>query len=520
MSDQVSEPKKIGHEYIAGNEDAISAQMVNEFEAQLDRLYKDKKMLRQIHTKMHGCLKATFTIEPGLPNELRVGLFKYEKSFHAWVRFSSASTQPKPDKKKDVRGIAIKIMGVPGEKILNVEHLQSTQDFLLMSSETYFAKNVQELSGLLAAVTSPHKIKLIGYAINPAHWSLLKRVSQVNIALNNPVETRYWSTQPYQFGSTSAAVKYFLKPSPDNKIVIENVTDNNYLRINLAQTLNNNEANFDFFVQFQTDADTMPIEDTTIPWTSTFIKVATLKIPAQDFDSKEQMVFGENLSFNSWHALPEHRPLGSFNRVRKRVYEAMSKYRHEKNDLPVFEPQDSPDFLSGTRNAKNNTIEISVPTIGVIKETVSVLVDCTKERAYNYVSGSEQLPDWLKKSGPISGVSFVEIIKGPYTQVGAKRKVTFEDGDTVQEELISYNPYANYAYRITAFSDFLRKLTNAAYGQLWFDRIDDKTRITWMYSYTYKNTFSRIILWLFNTLLFKKFMQKGLNNVKVHIEHR
>ncbi len=118
MSDQSTTSRQIGHEYVAANEDSLAAQMINEFEAQVDRLYEDKKMLRQIHTKMHGCVKAVFTIEPGLPEELRVGLFKSERTYNAWIRFSSSSTTPQADKKKDIRGMAIKLMGVPGEKIL------------------------------------------------------------------------------------------------------------------------------------------------------------------------------------------------------------------------------------------------------------------------------------------------------------------------------------------------------------------------------------------------------------------
>ena len=141
MSDKLVQTKQLGHEYIAANEDAIGSQMVNELEAQVDRMYKDKKMLRQIHTKMHGCVKAAFTIELNLPAELKIGVFSQEKTYHAWVRFSNANTKPKADKKKDVRGVAIKLMGVPGEKILNDEHLQNTQDFLLMNTETFFSKN-------------------------------------------------------------------------------------------------------------------------------------------------------------------------------------------------------------------------------------------------------------------------------------------------------------------------------------------------------------------------------------------
>ncbi|MBC8047635.1 MAG: hypothetical protein H7Y00_12620, partial [Fimbriimonadaceae bacterium] len=470
------------------------------------------------HTKMHGCVKAEFIVEPDLPANLKVGVFSEAKTYHAWVRFSNASTVPKPDKKKDVRGAAIKLMNVPGEKILNDEALQKTQDFLLMSSETFFSKNVKEFSKLLSAATSKNKLKLLLYFLNPMHLPLLKRFGKTNIPCSNPLNIPYWSTQPYQFGNTSTAVKYLLKPSADNKIVIEDLTDKNYLRYNLAQTLNNNTAAFDFYIQFQTNADTMPIEDPTIPWDSQYVKVATLKIPAQQFDAKEQMDFGDNLSFNPWHTLPAHRPLGSFNRVRKRIYEALSNFRHVANNLPVFEPQDSDDFLANTKSYIPKTIESPVPSEKILTETSEVIVHCAKEDAFKFISSNNELPLWLKKSGPIAQAKTVEIIKGPYNFVGAQRKVIFDNGDNITEELMSFNMYANYSYRIAQFSDFLKHLTNAAYSQFWFDTVKDKTRIRWVYSFTYKNFLGRIVLSLFLLFVYKKWMKNSLKNAKGVLE--
>ena len=63
MSEQLTAPKKIGTEYLSASEDRIAAGMINELTSQLDRLYADKFMLRQIHTKMHGCVKARFIVE-------------------------------------------------------------------------------------------------------------------------------------------------------------------------------------------------------------------------------------------------------------------------------------------------------------------------------------------------------------------------------------------------------------------------------------------------------------------------
>ncbi len=343
---------QLGKEYVKNDEAAIIEGMVTEMKAQVDKMYADKKMLRQVHTKMHGCVKASFTVEKNLPESLKVGVFSEEKTYDAWVRFSNASTQPKPDGKKDIRGAAIKLLGVPGEKILTDELHFDTQDFLLMSSETFFSKNIEEFGKTMKAATSPNKLNLALYFLNPMHWGLLGRLLKSNIACTNPLGIPYWSTQPYRFGAEDKAVKYFLKPSASNQLINENTTDDDYLRINLQQTLNSNEASFDFFVQFQTNADTMPIEDPTVKWTSEFQKVGTLKIFAQSFDSNEQMEFGDNLSFNPWHSLPAHRPLGGFNRARKVAYETMSKYRHEKNHIEMFEPTVE-EFTQGT-NATND----------------------------------------------------------------------------------------------------------------------------------------------------------------------
>jgi hypothetical protein len=197
----------------------------------------------------------------------------------------------------------------------------------------------------------------------------------------------------------------------------------------------------------------------------------------------------------------------------------MSKYRHEKNGLPVFEPKDSPDFLPPVRKQNLETIAESVPKKGILKRSANVLVACDKSTAFNFISSDSELPNWLKKVGPIPAALNAEILKGPYNFVGARRKVFFDGGDSVVEELMTFNPYANYSYSVTEFSNFLRFFSKKAYGQVWIDRIEDQTRITWEYSFSYKNIFARLILSLFLTLLYKKFLKKSLENAKGYIEN-
>jgi hypothetical protein len=71
---------QLGHEQIIPGEEAVISQMVVEMGAQLEHMYKNTQMHRQIHTKMHGCVKATFTVEPNLPAELKVGVFSEPKN--------------------------------------------------------------------------------------------------------------------------------------------------------------------------------------------------------------------------------------------------------------------------------------------------------------------------------------------------------------------------------------------------------------------------------------------------------
>src|SRR5262249_48761244 len=64
---------------------------------------------------------------------------------------------------------------------------------------------------------------------------------------------------------------------------------------------------------------------------SRFRNVATIIIPHQEFATPARDRFCETLSFTPWHALPQHRPLGAVNRMRRVAYEAISKLRHELN---------------------------------------------------------------------------------------------------------------------------------------------------------------------------------------------
>ena len=85
----------------------------------------------------------------------------------------------------------------------------------------------------------------------------------------------------------------------------------------------------------------MPLENNGVLWPprlSPRVSVATLRLPRQTFHSPAQMAFAKRLSYNPWHCIPEHRPLGNQSRARKRMYHELSMLRHDMNQVPHYEP--------------------------------------------------------------------------------------------------------------------------------------------------------------------------------------
>ena len=118
------------------------------------------------------------------------------------------------------------------------------------------------------------------------------------------------------------------------------IPSRDFLRETMIKQLEAGEAQFDFEIQPRTSSS-LSVENSMVEWKekdAPFHKVATITIPRQTFATPERDKFGENLSFTPWHALPQHRPLGAVNRVRRVVYQTGSKLRHELNGTVPREP--------------------------------------------------------------------------------------------------------------------------------------------------------------------------------------
>jgi len=333
---------------------------------------KDKEILRGVHPKSHGCVKAIFEVNAGLDEVLQVGLFSQPKKFDAIIRFSNAEALVKPDIDEmgdhGSRGMAIKVFDVEGEMLLS-DNSQHNQDFLMINQPMFAFANTPDylrLDRILyadndnpATFFDPLKLKdprtpeqqkqqiqqyvekekLSSEDINRI-FDTFKIVQQIKAdAVANPLNVQYFSAAPFLFGA-DRVMKFSAKPRgiEGETSLPENPSDN-YLQQALEQTLKSDQAIvFDFMVQVREPSEALEIENSSALWDEVefpFINVATVTIPSPQAEissaqSKEQC---ELLAYTPWHSLKAHQPIGSINRLRKSVYQASAEYRHRKPDI-------------------------------------------------------------------------------------------------------------------------------------------------------------------------------------------
>lgn len=316
---------------------------------------------RDAHAKAHGCVHATMKISDDLPKEVRnVGVFSPGKEYKAWIRYSSGNGLLQADTERDARGMAIKLMGVEGERLLSSKHAMATpiQDFLMINYPTFFLDTLEEYQVFARMQTDGNPVGYFFLGKNPFKWKwgqFFKGMGVLGILPPglplNPLYEHYHSMTPYALGvkqhgdepRDAVGVMRFAAEGVDcaaldakpEEIGEQSKKSDNYLRQNLATHLGEEKACFRFNLHLQNPLEDMPVEEPTKAWPDArVVQAATITIPEQTFDTPLQNDFCENMSFSPWHGLKEHRPLGAINRVRKAVYEEISLYRHMRNVCP------------------------------------------------------------------------------------------------------------------------------------------------------------------------------------------
>ncbi|HUE00509.1 MAG TPA: catalase family protein [Bryobacteraceae bacterium] len=332
---------RIAEERLMPDEEAYLDSIIASFENQMRSLWKPGRFERGGNTKTHGIVRGEFVVHDGLPPELRHGIYAQPRTYKAWVRFSGPGPYITPDI-DDVgfMSISIKLMGVPGPKLLDDEKF--TQDMFGVSTPTFVTPDTKANAQLQV---ESGKNAQIFYFVNFRQHHILDLIMQGLWikTQSSPFEAPYFSCVPYLLGE-GQAMQYSVWPLRKRRTPIPRLPlrpPDDYLRNAMVAALAEEDVEFDIRLQRQTDPYLMPIENNAVLWPvklSPRISAATLRIPRQKFDSPAQLNFARQLSYNPWHSIPEHRPLGNQSRARRRMYETLSRLRHSMNGVPLYEP--------------------------------------------------------------------------------------------------------------------------------------------------------------------------------------
>lgn len=296
----------------------------------------DGKLRRAFHAKSHGSLTAKFKVMENLPEFARKGIFRESKTFDCWVRFSNGQGSVNADRSADVRGLAVKVFGAEGPRSLPEEAGAKTQDFLatnIPSSGTFRTpKDFLAFTTLTLGSRLTFAVKLVRELGLAGSLRAFKFVFKLTRRVRSLASESYEGGAPIRFGPY--AIKFRWEPSKD--VVTRRPPGGrpDHLRDDLIARLKGGETiRYDFVAQFFVNEEETPIEDGFVPWkeeVTPSIKLAELVIEPRDLESegaKAVHEYVESLSFNPWHSMAEHRPLGATQRARRIAYEASPRFR-------------------------------------------------------------------------------------------------------------------------------------------------------------------------------------------------
>lgn len=289
---------------------------------------------RGLHAKGIG-FAGELTIASDLPEHARVGPFaKPGHAYRAYVRFSNGSGVRGSDKKQDVRGIAIKLVGVPGKKVIAGMEDATTQDFLAIATPVVPVRNADEFVTMVRAAESPALLPFkVGWALGFGRMIQLVRAftKKPAVPFTSFATARYFSALPIQLGKY--AIHFSLDPKQPAAADAQPPATSDALSDDLVARLKSGSIAYDLRVQFFVDATRTPIEDASVEWResdSPFVTVATLVLPKQDATSSEGVELRErieSMSFDPWHAVTELKPLGNIMRARNHAYRLSTQER-------------------------------------------------------------------------------------------------------------------------------------------------------------------------------------------------
>jgi hypothetical protein len=173
---------------------------------------------RALHRKGHLGAEASFEVFGNLPEPYATGFFARPDSYRAYVRFSNGAPAQGSDRRPDVCGLAVKVLGVPGKKLIPGLEAAPTQDFLAIHSPVTPVRTADEFvkaihAGRNMALALPRFFATFG--IFRSLTILKKFAAGAGEKIASLGRHRFFSALPVVYGAYAA--KYgFMPVGPDD----------------------------------------------------------------------------------------------------------------------------------------------------------------------------------------------------------------------------------------------------------------------------------------------------------------
>ncbi len=326
-------------EVIDPDEDAVIAETVVRMTHLMQVAFEQHRHATSAtHAKTHGVVTGRLQVLEGLPPELAQGLFAQPGGYDVVVRFASEPGTLEPDTVQRARGVALKVLSVPGEVL---RQGWTSQDLLFNAWPVIPQGDAASFLNLIRTRdTGP------GAMAGPPPRPLTDKDLLFDRTPNvHPLGVTHYSQGAFRYGKYVAKFGFVPVGAAQLALAARTVPDNaapGVLRDWVAEHFAGSGASYELRVQLCTDLARMPIEDASVEWPqelSPYRAVARVNLPPQDSFTAARRVFAEDvLSWRPWNGLVAHRPLGSINRLRRRGYEELGARRHEMNAVAERDP--------------------------------------------------------------------------------------------------------------------------------------------------------------------------------------
>ena len=340
------------------DEDEVIGQLEEQFDAIQEITAKDYGHgVRAVHAKGHGIARGKLTVKEGLAPELAQGLFAHAGTYDAILRISTQPGDILDDAVNSPRGLALKVLGVEGERLPGSQG-DATQDFILVNGPAFGARNTAKfLANLTMLAKTTDRMEGVKKALSAVLQPINTALEAVGLSSANvqqlggappvhPLGETYFSQTAYRYGDHIA--KWGLFPVSQGLTSLTGATVHtggrpDAIRETMNEELIEHGGTWELRVQLCRDLGKQPVEDATVEWKSAdspFQAVATLEVPPQlAWAPLESTRTEDALSYNVWHGLAAHRPLGNINRARKDPYQRSAAFRGRTNGCPMHEPK-------------------------------------------------------------------------------------------------------------------------------------------------------------------------------------